>query len=108
VIVADLTIVIGPIVAAILAPLVAYWFTRRVNRTDLRTTEAGQLWDESKSIRGELRHDVETLQGQVTVLLNAKEELRLRIVHLENTIERLEACNTRLHAENTRLKEQLA
>jgi len=101
---ADATIIVGPIIAAVLAPLLAFYFARRAHSGELRSTEAGQLWEESRSVRGELRHDVDELQARVASLLDSNEELRVRIVQLEHEQAALKRANEKLTAENVRLR----
>lgn len=104
VVAAEITVIIGPLLAAILAPLAAYYFARHSRTREMKFTEASQLWEESRSIRKELRDDVEELQGQVKNLLELNESLRVRVVQLEHELTALQAANERLKDENSRLR----
>ena len=79
-----------PIICAVFAPIGTYIVTVRKTSGKIGTSDANELWEESRSIREDYR-------GQL-------DRANKRIRELELRIERLESVNNALVTENFKLK----
>lgn len=82
----------GAFAAALVGALASYVVAVRRFSGKIETTEAKELWAESRSIRKWSRERIETLNDLVERLEARNGELETRIEHLENE-------NTQLHRE---------
>ena len=92
--------VIVPIAVAIVGPLITYLITVWRMSGQIGTSQAGDLWEESRSIRDDYHRrlqesdlrtrDLEArmarLEGENNALLHENIELRQKVVRLETTI----------------------
>jgi chromosome segregation ATPase len=121
---AEWTIVVG-ILGVVLGPLAAYIVAARRFSGKVTTSEASQLWDESKSMREDYRERLrlagediarlaerisrleeanDVLRGEVRHLETSNEELRIENAALKLKVEQLERENAGLRAEVAILK----
>jgi len=110
------------VVAVLIAPLVGYLAASRRLSGKIATSDAEQLWAESKAIREDYRGQiisankrVARLEERVVVLeqhnsdLSAEnEELRKQVAEYKVKVQKLQARVTHLEAENDRLTALLA
>lgn len=85
--------VLIPIVCALIAPMVTYIVAAKRMSGKIATSDAGELWEESKSIREDYRERI----------LAAAE----RTVQLEARVGTLEGINNQLQNENFQLKHKV-
>jgi len=85
---------------AVLTPLVTFFVTARRLSGKVATSEAKDLWVESRSIREDLNRRNEYLRSKLDACEVYISELEHRVLSLERT-------NSILEAENRRLKEKL-
>ena len=110
------------VVAVLIAPLVGYLAASRRLSGKIATSDAEQLWAESKAIREDYRGQiisankrVARLEERVVVLeqhnsdLSAENEvLRKQVAEYETKVKRLQARVAHLEAENARLNTLLS
>lgn len=106
---------IGPLIGALASALVAYLVVARKTSGKIATSEASELWAESRNIRSEYREQIEKLRIRVADL-EAQNNKLTRDYHekvdpleqlvetLRDRIEVLEQGNKSLRAENVALK----
>lgn len=90
--------VIAGLIIAIIGPLGAYIVAARRFSGKIGTSDAAQLWEESRAIRewsktriAELEGRVTTLEGQGSSLKQEKDELKVEVRGLTQTIVELRA-----------------
>lgn len=76
------------VAAALLSPAFALWIVKIKSSGRINTTEASDLWQESKSIREELRDEVAELQREIGQLRieNQTMEAEINELKMENLI----------------------
>jgi hypothetical protein len=74
------------LVAALAAPVVTYLVAARRFSGKIETTEAADLWKESRDIRKWSRDRIELLESRVQYLEEENEELRRRLDAAGDTI----------------------
>lgn len=92
-------------VTALLAGLFRAWERRRVKGGSIRTSEAGELWDEAERERHYLRQELDHLRAEILRCRANNHDLRNEIILLQwglkqpdlddHTIERLVASNNK-------------
>jgi len=85
---------------AVLTPLVTFFVTARRLSGKVATSEAKDLWVESRSIREDLNRRNEYLCSKL-------DDCETHIAKLEHRVLELERANSILEMENRRLKEKL-
>lgn len=99
---------------ALLGPVITYLGLVRRASGRIRTSDAAQLWEESRSIRVDLRADkdalekrIVTLETQVRDLVGANQGLQQENERLHLLVDKHERTIKRLTAENERLKKRV-
>jgi chromosome segregation ATPase len=103
-----------PVAVAIVTPLAAYLLAARRMSGKVQTSDAGELWAESRAIRDDYRNRLldsadrtRDLEGRVARLEGANNELARENFTLQNKVIALEALVTELRETITKLQETI-
>ena len=96
------------LVAGVLAPVLSYYAATRRMSGKIETSEAKDLWNESRSIRELLQHRVEALTNEVERLERRLRTLEEHNAGLLDTIREQRMEVERLHAELREAEAKLA
>jgi ubiquinone biosynthesis protein UbiJ len=90
---------VGVVIAAVVAPVGAYLAAARKMSGKIQTSEATQLWEESRAIREWSAERLKTCDDEIQALRSTVRDLLARV-------DALEKRNVELERENAQLKGQ--
>lgn len=100
-----LTTVVIPLLAVLLAPLLAYFGVAKKLSGKIATSEAKDLWAESQSIRNDYREEATRLRERIAALEERTDSLGVTNNQLNLTNEGLEKRISALENENKALRD---